>query len=733
MIITDSSTTPTKKQKTDVTLKSSSRPSFIHEEIQLLRSINQQLYLQVGQLKQEVSYLVTENNKLKNELENTRQQVETCLDKAAGSLKDNLGGKFSCSQVESLITGKAISRWKVEDISIALAIRSLSTKTYNFLRKTMLPLPSVRTINRWVSKLAVEPGILESVLRLLKHKSETMTERDRLCTLSLDETSVCSQWTYDKATGKIYDPKQNVMCFMLQGLTSRWKQLVYYDFDVRVTKELLLKTIEQVEAAGFHIVAMVNDLAPTNIQLWNSLGISTKQTSFPNPAAPQRQVFVFADVPHLIKLVRNNLLDHGFQLTGDKRVNSDCLRELVYRSTKDLKPTHRLSAKHIEVQGVKRMNVRLAVQLLSETSAQALQYFGARELLTCNTWQETSNFISLVDSWFDLFNSGKPTDMKDSRNAFGMNLDKQTVILQEMKDTMQTMRVGDRKFLLPFQKGILISSTSLPELHRYLKQEYDMPYILTRRLNQDVLEHFFACLRQMGGTTDQHPSPVDVKHRIRSYLLGKDAGFFGSNCNSDTSSHDTSISVNSFTTGEAIQNGNENLHDELTLSAMVFSTCELSNSEDDTRDDNDLLTDFPENSTLEQEMEEQGLLYFGGYIVKKFPHYSFLGRNVELNDETWIGHICRKENKLMKPDEDFIRKLKEMEHCFNLYHGEKALKPEYNSMKKLSSYICSVVDLPNDVVFFFVKCRVFFRLRELNRRLRECRTKKNKKIKKLIQ
>lgn len=92
--------------------------------------------------------------------------------------------------------------------------------------------------------------------------------------------------------------------------------------------------------------------------------------------------------------------------------------------------------------------------------------------------------------------------------------------------------------------------------------------------------------------------------------------------------------MTSFTAEEAVQTVNQDLDEELTLSVMVSSTCDLSETDDENREENNVPTDLPESPTLELEMEEQGLLYFGGYIVKKFLQYSFLIRIVELNDKT---------------------------------------------------------------------------------------------------
>lgn len=134
------------------------------------------------------------------------------------------------------------------------------------------------------------------------------------------------------------------------------------------------------------------------------LCVGIDKSSFTKPAASDREIYVFADAPHLIKLIRNNFLDSGFVLGDGKFVLSGCVREIIFRSIRDLKTTHHLSEKHVSVTGVKRTNVRLAVQLLFETTAKSLEYFGQRGLLESKYWEDTSQFISLADSWFDLLN-----------------------------------------------------------------------------------------------------------------------------------------------------------------------------------------------------------------------------------------------------------------------------------------------------------------------------------------
>ena len=85
----------------------------------------------------------------------------------------------------------------------------------------------------------------------------------------------------------------------------------------------------------------------------------------------------------------------------------------------------------------------------------------------------------------------------------------------------------------------------------------------------------FGCLRQMGASYD-HPTPVEVKHRIRSYLLGKETSITGSKCNSLKESDSSNLSVGMFR-NEKSENNDSNeteLERELIISAMVFASIE---------------------------------------------------------------------------------------------------------------------------------------------------------------
>lgn len=195
----------------------------------------------------------------------------------------------------------------------------------------------------------------------------------------------------------------------------------------------------------------------------------------------------------------------------------------------------------------------IAVQLMSKTTSMALQHLESRGFSGAET-ENTSKFIRLVDSWFDLFSSRRPKDIKLSRDAYGLNLMEQNKILNEMMSTAKSLTVNGKTYLYPFQKGLIVSCQSVFQLYEMLQERYDINYIMTYRLNQDVLEHFFACLKQMGGSYE-HPSPGQVKQtsRVRSYLLGKNCELTGMNSNTEKAQNGTGITEASFSEMKSCQ------------------------------------------------------------------------------------------------------------------------------------------------------------------------------------
>lgn len=85
---------------------------------------------------------------------------------------------------------------------------------------------------------------------------------------------------------------------------------------------------------------------------------------------------------------------------------------------------------------------------------------------------------------------------------------------------MSQLLLPDSTGLGHFQRGILMSNKALEFLYHYVNERYGWSYIVTNRLNQDILENFFGAIRSKGGLND-HPTPKEFKYRLRKYIMGK--------------------------------------------------------------------------------------------------------------------------------------------------------------------------------------------------------------------
>lgn len=224
-----------------------------------------------------------------------------------------------------------------------------------------------------------------------------------------------------------------------------------------MTKEILEQILFKLYQAGFIVVAIASGMGTGNVVLWSKLKVGyDKSCFFKYPCDELLKVFVIPVVPHLIKLIRNHLIDHSF-IIENNIINSDYFEALLNISTSELTLAHLLTQHHLNVKGPARQRVRPAIQLLSNSVAKAIEYCEKNGMMPKNShWQQASNMVKLFNDWFDMLNShSKFIENCPGRNAFGIDLEKQTKLLNSMSEFIKSMRLGKQKELVPFQKRIL--------------------------------------------------------------------------------------------------------------------------------------------------------------------------------------------------------------------------------------------------------------------------------------
>jgi len=107
------------------------------------------------------------------------------------------------------------------------------------------------------------------------------------------------------------------------------------------------------------------------------------------------EIYVFADVPHLINLLRNHFVDHGFVIS-EKTVKKEIIVDLLTCTSSELSITHKISSSHLSVVGADRQKVKMATKVFSHIVAQNLRRGSSVGLLGNQNWLECSELFKLV-------------------------------------------------------------------------------------------------------------------------------------------------------------------------------------------------------------------------------------------------------------------------------------------------------------------------------------------------
>jgi hypothetical protein len=144
---------------------------------------------------------------------------------------------------------KTYGSYSEEMKRFATTLKFYSAKAYDFVRDELhLPLPSKRTVCRWLSCVSGKPGFTTEAWSLVDKRLEGEDAyRYKTCTLMIDKMSVRKHTSWnvheglpegfvDVGAGCVDDDMapvaKNVLVFMLVGIYGAWKLPVRYFFGI---------------------------------------------------------------------------------------------------------------------------------------------------------------------------------------------------------------------------------------------------------------------------------------------------------------------------------------------------------------------------------------------------------------------------------------------------------------------------------------------------------------------
>lgn len=358
-----------------------------------LRSQNSKLRKEKAKSDANVKRLNKAVNKQKSEITKThlqRAKLNEKIHQAKGAvsqkarvniIREAVGGFLSKAQVDRILFSRA-SHWSPDDIMSSTVLLSHSSRAYRCLREDMkYPLPAVSTLKAHVAKLPVEAGLLKAALVLMKARARCMSPQEKLTCISFDEIHLSKEYVFDEKADQVLGDSSKTQVIMARGLMSPWKNPVYYQHSQPVTEELLDTVITELHEAGFVVVSVVSDMGTENQTLYTEMGVSAEHPYFLNPVTGEH-VYCFHDAPHLIKLSRNHVVDEGLILNPSVPKPQQMvaclepLQQLIKIVPGRDVPQHKVTQHHLSCVGCHRQIVRLATQVLSQTTAVSLEKAG---------------------------------------------------------------------------------------------------------------------------------------------------------------------------------------------------------------------------------------------------------------------------------------------------------------------------------------------------------------------
>ena len=206
---------------------------------------------------------------------------------------------------------------------------------------------------------------------------------------------------------------KEALTFMVVSHTSAFKVPIgYFLIDGLGSAErsnLVLKALSKLHSVGVNIVSLTFNGSAPNVGMLKHLGCnldpSNIKSYFSHPATG-KPVCIFMDPCHMFKLVRNAFGDLGNFLDGKgNTIEWEFIKRLHQLQEKEsLHLRNKLRTAHIQY-FKKQMNVKLAVQLLSDSVADSLQFCLDQEIPGFQGCQGTIEFIRTLNALFDVMNS----------------------------------------------------------------------------------------------------------------------------------------------------------------------------------------------------------------------------------------------------------------------------------------------------------------------------------------
>eukprot|EP00794_Sanderia_malayensis_P013195 gene13195-14544_t len=557
-----------------------------------------------------------ENKALKQELETMKKEIEKKSLPVSDSLNGDFETIMSSAddanmppfmklfwqqQQKYLKTKKGGIRYHPLIIKYCLSLAAKSPAAYDDIRydeKTntgFLILPSRRRLRDYKNYIRPQQGFNKDVVKELCLKVKDFSDAERFVILIHDEMKIQENLVWDKHTGdligyvdlgnielncstfkKVDEIASHVLVFLIRSVVNPMK-FTLANFATKGATSIQLfplfwKAVGICELkCNLKVVGVTSDGASPNRKMYRMHSYLTRDEDCNNVkvtyrtenifATDKRYIYFFADPPHLMKTARNCLASSGEGSSGRLMWNGDHflvwshISQLVKEDLEcGLHLLPKLTNEHIKLTPFSKMNVKLAVQVLSSSVAEVLKAFGSQKA------RGTAQFCFMFDQFFYCMNVRNTVEHQLKRKPFlkpyeSLEDERFTwladVFLKYFEDWLLSIENKQGEFSKDEKanmflsqathEGVMITVNSTVELVKFLLAN-GAKFVLTERFCQDPLENYFGRQRSMGCRKD-NPSLRDFGFNDNTIRMSRIVKPIQGNCRGAGNSNEDETKV----------------------------------------------------------------------------------------------------------------------------------------------------------------------------------------------
>lgn len=409
--------------------------------------------------------------------------------------------------------------WCHAELCKAFSLQRFNIPLFNHMcAKFSVPLPQDEDINRFVQNVQIGRGLQTTMLQILENSGELYRDHERVAGLQVSSIRIAEKLEYDERSDSIWGPHEFLTAIVARGLYSDWSQLIYVNFDVRVTKEILNSVIEALHKINFSVAACSCNFTDTPNDLWTQLNISLGKNFFLHPITNE-QIVAFYYIDDLLAATNKQFIENGLSI-DDRPISRTPVLQAIQKNYRRIALDKGLllwaDADCNNVDAIRSFFTQYTVNLVRLSAP-----------ITPTEEQERSTksvieFLNMIKTFVDIMNRQRLIETDTELTDFDLflesqnkKLDKVHARLFKLKCTNQT-DPNTRKF----RDAIMMSLESLKMLRKSVLLKYKYPTFSTAAITNEFLKQNFTEIT-MRDNCNRLLAPLQALRVLKEIFLGE--------------------------------------------------------------------------------------------------------------------------------------------------------------------------------------------------------------------